>query len=175
VSAPSGEDDRRRDGAAADARPGRAPLFDVGPGVHEPLADLGRAAGEEIDEHLRRTHRRPRTRVRAYAFLLVAIVFGVTGTSALAQSEGFTRVGPLAVLAFAYLASFVALTRALRVIPVGIAYAIWSGVGIALITLIGFAAFDQALALGQLVGIALIVAGVVLIQLSSRVAGRRAR
>jgi small multidrug resistance pump len=169
VNRPPG-DDR----AAADPRAGGgAPLFDVASGVHEPLADLGRAAGEEIDEHLHRTHRRPRTRLRAYAFLLLAIASGVTGTSALAQSAGFTRVGPLAVLAVAYLASFLALTRALRVIPVGIAYAIWSGVGIALITLIGFAAFGQTPAPGQLVGIALIVAGVVLIQLSSRAAGRR--
>jgi len=150
------------------------PLFGVSPGVHEPLADLGRAAGEEIDQALHRTQRRPRTRLRAYGFLLLAIVFGVTGTSALAQSAGFTRVVPLVVVALAYAACFLALTKALRVIPVGIAYAIWSGVGIALITLIGLAIFGQALNPGQLVGIALIMLGVIVIQLYSR-AGTDAR
>jgi small multidrug resistance pump len=149
-------------------RPDATPLFGVAPGVHEPLADLGRAAGEEIDQALHRAGRRPRSRLRAYGFLLLAIVCGVIGTSALAQSAGFTRIAPLLVVAGAYAACFLALTKALRVIPVGIAYAVWSGVGIALITLIGFAVFGQALSAGELAGIALIVAGVVVIQLASR-------
>ena len=159
-----------RDPAGGD---GTTPIFDVGPGAHEPLADLGRAAGEEIDQALHRTEHRPRTRLRAYGFLLLAIVCGVTGTSALAQSAGFTRLAPLLVVALAYAACFLALTKALRVIPVGIAYAIWSGVGIALVTLIGFAVFGQTLGLGQLAGIGMIVAGVVVIQLFSRAGADR--
>lgn len=154
---------------APEPDPQRRPptLFDVGPGAHEPLADLANAAGAGIEDRLH-APRRPQRRWAAYAFLLVAIVAGVTGTSALAQSAGFTRLGPLAIVAAAYLVCFLALTRALRVIPVGVAYAIWSGVGIALITLIGFLVFGQALSAGELAGIALILAGVVIIQLFSR-------
>jgi len=63
---------------------------------------------------------------------------------------------------------FVALTRALQVIPVSIAYAVWSGLGIALIALIGWVVFDQALGAGELAGIGLILVGTVVIQLFSR-------
>lgn len=152
-----------------DPRPPKRPstLFDVSPGAHEPLADLASAAGAEIEERLH-AQRRLRRRWSAYAFLLLAIVAGVTGTSALAQTHGFTRLGPMVIVGLAYLVCFLSLTRALQVIPVGIAYAIWSGVGIALITLIGFVAFDQALNAGELTGIALIMLGVVVIQLFSR-------
>jgi len=157
------------DGRKASGRGGEQPLFDVEPGVHEALADLGRVAGAEIDQRLHRVDRHPRTRLRAYGFLLLAIVFGVIGTSALAQSEGFTRMVPLLIVGGAYAACFLALTKALWVIPVGIAYAVWSGVGIALVSLIGIFVFDETLNAGELVGIGLIVAGVVLIQLCSRI------
>lgn len=170
--------------AAADARAARAevasdaapateggrkphPYFDVSPGAHEPFADFASAAGAELDERLHAT-RRPRKRWTAYLFLLVAICGGVTGTSALSQSAGFTAVKPMVVMVVAYLICFLAFTRALHVIPVGIAYAIWSGVGIALITLIGFVAFGQTLNAGELAGIGLILLGVVIIQLFSR-------
>lgn len=145
-------------------------VFDVEPGAHDPLADLAAAAGASIDERLH-TPRRRRARLAAYAWLLLAIVAGVTGTSALSASAGFTRPGPIAVLAVAYLVCFLALTRALQVIAVGIAYAIWSGIGITLVTLIGWHAFDQKLQAGQLAGIALILVGVVVIQLFSRTRG----
>ncbi len=142
-------------------------LFEVEPGAHEPLADLAQAAGHQIEERLR-AQRPLKRRWSAYAFLLLAIAAGVTGTSALAHSHGFTRLLPLLVVGLAYLVCFLALTRALQVIPVGVAYAIWSGVGIAAITVIGFFAFGQALNAGELAGIALILAGVVVIQLYSR-------
>jgi small multidrug resistance pump len=145
-------------------------VFDVEPGAHDPLADLAAAAGARIDERLHTPPRR-RARLAAYAWLLLAIVAGVTGTSALSVSDGFTRAGPIAVLALAYLVCFLALTRALQVIAVGIAYAIWSGIGITLVTLIGWHAFDQKLRAGQLAGIALILVGVVVIQLFSRTRG----
>ncbi|UCG99499.1 MAG: multidrug efflux SMR transporter [Burkholderiales bacterium] len=109
---------------------------------------------------------RPRRWV-AYAFLALAIVAGVTGTSALSVSGGLTRPGPAAVVGLAYLVCFLAMTRALRAIPIGLVYAIWSGVGIALITLIGWRLFGQSLDTGEVVGIALILAGVVVIHLFS--------
>jgi len=146
------------------------PVFDVEPGAHDPLADLAATAGASIDERLH-TPRRRRARLAAYAWLLLAIVAGVTGTSALSASAGFTRPVPIAVLAAAYLVCFLSLTRALEVIAVGVAYAIWSGIGITLVTLIGWHAFDQKLSAGQLAGIALILVGVVVIQLFSRTRG----
>lgn len=103
-----------------------------------------------------------------YLYLAVAIVAEVIGTSALKATEGFTRPGPSAIVAVAYAVSFYFLALALRHIPLGIAYAIWSGVGIALITLIGWSVFKQALDAAALTGIALIVLGVVVIQVFSR-------
>jgi small multidrug resistance pump len=103
-----------------------------------------------------------------YLFLAIAILAEVIGTSALKASEGFTRVLPSAVVIAGYGIAFYFLSLALRAIPVGVAYAIWSGAGVALITLIGWLAFKQALDAGALAGIALIVAGVVVIQLFSR-------
>jgi small multidrug resistance pump len=142
-------------------------MFDVSPGAHEPLADLAAAAGARIEEELHEK-RQLKRRWSAYVFLALAIVAGVTGTSALSQSAGFTRLQPLLIVALAYAVCFVALTRALRVIPVSIAYAVWSGVGIALITLIGWVVFGQQLGAGELIGIALILIGTVVIQLFSR-------
>jgi small multidrug resistance pump len=142
-------------------------MFEVSPGAHEPLADLAAAAGARIEEELHEK-RLLKRRWSAYVFLALAIVAGVTGTSALSQSAGFTRLQPLLIVALAYLTCFVALTRALRVIPVSIAYAVWSGVGIALITLIGWVVFGQQLGAGELIGITLILIGTVVIQLFSR-------
>ena len=106
-----------------------------------------------------------------WVYLLVAIVGEVVGTSALKASEGFTKLGPslLAVGGFATALFFLALT--LRVIPVGIAYAIWSGVGIVLISLIGYFVYAQKLDTPALVGMGLIMAGVLVINLMSRSVG----
>ena len=141
-------------------------LFGVEPGAHEPLADLAAAAGARIEESMHVPAAGPRRWV-AYLFLGIAIVAGVTGTSALSVSGGLTRPGPMAAVALSYLACFLAMTRALHALPIGIVYAIWSGVGIALITLIGWRLFDQALAAGEIAGIVLILAGVVVIHLFS--------
>lgn len=149
----------------------RHEVFEVAPGAHDPLADLAAAAGTGI-EHSLRVVLPPQRKGAAYLWLLLAIVAGVTGTSALSASAGFTRVGPIVVMLLAYLVCFLALTRALKVIPVGIAYAIWSGAGIALVTLIGWRVFEQRLSAGELLGIALILAGVVVIQALSRTKGR---
>lgn len=142
-------------------------LFQVGPGAHEPLADLAAAAGARIEESIHAPAPPPRRWV-AYLFLALAIVAGVTGTSALSVSRGFTLLGPALVVVLAYFTCFLALTRALRAIPISVVYAIWSGVGIALITLIGWRLFGQALTAGEIAGIVLILAGVVVIHLFSQ-------
>ena len=102
----------------------------------------------------------------SYLYLVIAIVAEVIGTSALKAAEGVTRPLPSLVVVVGYAAAFYFLSLALKVIPVGIAYAIWSGVGVALITLIGWRVFKQRLDAAALLGIGLIVAGVVVLQLS---------
>jgi small multidrug resistance pump len=146
-------------------------LFRVDPGAHEPLADLAAAAGARIGESMHVPAPGPRRWV-AYLFLAIAIVAGVTGTSALSVSAGLTQPGPMIVVGLAYLVCFLAMTRALRAIPIGLVYAIWSGGGIALVTLIGWRLFGQSLEAGEIAGIALILAGVVVIQFFSDAAPR---
>ena len=103
----------------------------------------------------------------AYLLLAVAIVSEVIATSALKASDGFTRLWPSLLTVVGYAIAFYCLSLVLRSIPVGVAYAIWSGVGIALITAIGWGLFGQRLDGGTLFGIALIVAGVLVIQLAA--------
>jgi len=98
-----------------------------------------------------------------YAMLLVAIVLEVIGTTALQMSQQFTRLGPTVVLIFCYTGAFYFLSVTLRTIPVGIAYAIWSGLGIVLISLVGVLWFRQSLDMPAIAGLTLIVAGVVVI------------
>lgn len=99
----------------------------------------------------------------SYLYLAIAIVAEVVGTSALKAAEGFTRPLPSLVVVAGYGIAFYSLSLALKVIPVAIAYAIWSGVGVALITLIGWRVFGQRLDAPAIAGLALIVAGVVVI------------
>jgi small multidrug resistance pump len=103
-----------------------------------------------------------------WLYLAVAIVAEIFATSALKGSEGFTRLVPSVITVFGYLISFYFLSLTLREIPVGIAYAIWSGVGIVLISLIGLVVFKQRLDAPALIGIGLICAGVLVINLFSR-------
>lgn len=103
----------------------------------------------------------------AYLYLIVAIVFEVIGTSALKATAGFTRLLPSLIVVVGYGIAFYFLALALKTIPVGVAYAIWSGVGVALITLIGWLVFKQRLDAPALAGIFLIVAGVVVIRFFS--------
>jgi small multidrug resistance pump len=103
-----------------------------------------------------------------YLYLGLAIVTEVIGTSALKASEGFTRLGPSIVSIAAYSAAFYCLSLTLSTIPTGIAYAIWSGVGIVLISLVGWFWFKQSLDLPALCGIGLILAGVLVINLFSK-------
>ena len=103
-----------------------------------------------------------------YLYLAIAIVSEVIGTSALKATEGFTRLAPSAIVVVGFGVSFSVLALALKSLPVGVAYAIWSGVGVALITLIGWLAFGQRLDAPALAGIALIVGGVVVIRFFSQ-------
>lgn len=79
-----------------------------------------------------------------YAMLMVAIVLEVIGTTALQMSQQFTRLGPTVVLVVCYAAAFYCLSVTLRVIPVGIAYAIWSALGIVLISVVGLVFSDRS-------------------------------
>lgn len=101
-------------------------------------------------------------------WLMCAVALEVVATSALKASEGFTRLAPTLVVVVGYVASFYCLSQALRTIPMGVAYAIWSGVGIVAISLVGWRLHGQVLDHAALAGIALIVAGVLVIQLLSR-------
>ncbi len=105
-----------------------------------------------------------------YLYLALAIVCEVIGTSALKAAAGFTRLWPSVVVVLGYGLAFYFLSLTLRTIPVGVAYAIWSGAGVALITLIGWLVFKQRLDAPALVGIGLIIAGVVVIQVFSQAA-----
>ena len=106
--------------------------------------------------------------LRAWIFLTVAILTEVIATSALKASAGFTRPGPAAVVIAGYGISFYFLSLALQAIPVGIAYAIWAGVGIVLITAIAWLVYGQALDMAACVGLGLILAGVVVLNVFSR-------
>ncbi|HLT25415.1 MAG TPA: multidrug efflux SMR transporter [Zeimonas sp.] len=106
--------------------------------------------------------------MQAWLYLSIAIVSEVVATSALKACDGFTRLLPSLVVVAGYATAFWFLSLALRTVPVGIAYAVWSGVGIALITLIGWLVFGQSLDAPALIGLALIVAGVAVLGLYSR-------
>lgn len=104
----------------------------------------------------------------AYAALFTAIVLEVIGTTLLQKSAQFTRLWPTLGMAACYLGAFWFLSLTLRMVPVGLAYAIWSGLGIVLISLIGWRVFGQALDPPAMIGIGLIIAGVVVINLFSK-------
>lgn len=106
-----------------------------------------------------------------YFYLLLAVITETIGTSALQASAQFTRLWPSVLVVVAYVISFYLLGLTLKYMPVGIMYAIWSGLGIAFIALIGWIIFDQNLDLPAVLGIALILGGIVIIQLFSKTAG----
>lgn len=109
--------------------------------------------------------------MKYWLFLAVAILSEVVATSALKGSEGFTRMGPSVIVVIGYLISFYFLSLTLKVIPVGIAYAIWSGTGIILIALAGWWLYDQKLDLASVLGMVLILSGVLVINIFSSTAG----
>ena len=106
----------------------------------------------------------------SYAALGLAILLEVAGSSFLLKSEQFTRTLPTMATLLLYAVAFYTLSLALRHIPLGMAYAIWSGVGIVLTALIGWALFRQSLDWPALIGIGFIVTGVVIMNAFSRAA-----
>ena len=105
-----------------------------------------------------------------YAILAIAIVSEVIGTLSLKASEGFTRLGPSLIVVVAYGLAFYFLSLTLKSIPVGIAYAVWSGIGVTLVALIGWIVFGQKLDLAAVLGMGLIIAGVIVLNLFSNTA-----
>lgn len=106
--------------------------------------------------------------MQPWIFLAVAIVSEVIATSFLKAAEGFTRLWPSLIVVAGYLLAFYLLSLTLKTIPVGVAYAIWSGVGIVLIALSGWFFLGQSLDTPALTGLALIIAGVAVINVFSR-------
>jgi small multidrug resistance pump len=109
--------------------------------------------------------------VSAYLTLAIAVIAEVIGTSALKSSAGFTRLLPSLIVVVGYGAAFYFMSLSLRTMPVGIAYGIWSGLGIILISAIGWIALGQKLDLPALIGLGLILSGLLVINLLSRSTG----
>jgi small multidrug resistance pump len=105
-----------------------------------------------------------------WLYLLIAIISEVVATSALKASEGFTHLGPSLLVVAGYGTTFYFLSLTIRSIPIGVAYAVWSGVGIFLVSLAGIVFYKQTLDLPAVLGITLIVAGLVTLCLFSKAA-----
>jgi len=109
--------------------------------------------------------------MQQWIILIAAIISEVIATSALKASEGFTRLWPTLLMTVGYGIAFYLLSLTLRTMPVGVAYAIWSGMGVVLITLVGWVLFGQRLDMPALIGMVLIVIGVVVMNLFSHSVG----
>lgn len=107
---------------------------------------------------------------KAYLFLMVAVVFETIGTTALQASNQFSKLLPSVIVCISYAAAFYLMSLTLRYIPVGVTYAIWSGMGIVLIAVIGFIVFGQKLDWPAVAGMGLIVLGILVINLFSKTA-----
>ena len=103
-----------------------------------------------------------------WILLLLAIGSEVIGTSCLKLSQGFSRPIPTLVVLAAYSTSMLLLSRVVQTIPLGITYALWSGIGIIAIVLVGLLAYRQVPSAGQLVGICMITAGVIIVNLTGK-------
>ncbi len=108
--------------------------------------------------------------MKNWLFLSAAIAAEVVATSALKASEGFTKLWPSVLVVCGYVIAFYCLSLTLRAIPVGVAYAIWSGVGIVLVSLIAWLVFGQKLDTPAMIGMALIISGVVVMNVFSKAA-----
>ena len=102
-----------------------------------------------------------------WIYLILAIISEVIATSSLKSTEGFTKLWPSIIVLLGYSAAFYFLSLTLDTIPIGIVYAIWSGVGIAAIAVVSVLFFDQKLDIASYIGMGLIIAGVVVLRLYS--------
>ncbi|HZZ06085.1 MAG TPA: multidrug efflux SMR transporter [Paraburkholderia sp.] len=107
-------------------------------------------------------------RMPPYALLAIAIVAEVIATSAMRASEGFSRLLPATVVVIGYGIAFYCLSLTLKTIPVGIVYAVWSGAGIVLITLVAVVMYRQVPDLPAIIGLGLIIAGVAVLNMFSK-------
>jgi small multidrug resistance pump len=103
-----------------------------------------------------------------YLYLFIAIIAEVTATSALKASEEFTKLYPSLIVVVGYGVAFYFMTLVLRVIPIGITYAVWSGLGIVLVTIVGIFLYKQIPDIPAIIGMGLIVSGVVVINVFSK-------
>ncbi len=108
---------------------------------------------------------------KTYLILMLAVIAETIGTTALQASHQFTRIWPSALVVVGYGSAFYLMALTLKVMPVGIVYAIWSGLGIALIALIGFLVFGQKLDWPAVLGLGMILSGILIIHLFSATAG----
>ena len=106
-----------------------------------------------------------------YIYLILAIVAETIGTTALQASQQFSKLGPSIIVIVAYAVSFYLLALALKSIPVGIAYAVWSGLGMVMIAAIGWVVFRQSLDVAAIIGLSMILGGVLVIHLFSNSVG----
>lgn len=109
--------------------------------------------------------------MKQWLFLGAAIISEVIATSAMKSSEGFTKLVPSIVVVLGYITAFYFLSLTLKTIPVGIAYAIWAGLGIVLIAAVGWIVHGQKLDIPAMLGMALILLGVVVINIFSKTGG----
>ena len=107
-----------------------------------------------------------------YLYLTLAIIAEVIGTTALKASEGFSKPLPSVLVVLGYCAAFYFLSLVLKTIPVGIAYAIWAGMGIVLMAIVGILFFGQTIDFPAVIGLLLIISGVVVINIFSKSVGR---
>ncbi|WP_227010781.1 DMT family transporter [Pelagibius marinus] len=103
----------------------------------------------------------------SYLLLILAILSEVIATSALKASDGMTRLWPASVVVVGYALAFLLLAQTLKTLPVGLAYAIWAGVGVVGVALVGIFYFGETMTLAKAGGIALIIVGVALVQTNS--------
>lgn len=108
--------------------------------------------------------------MKYWLFLAIAIVSEISATSALKASAGFTKAAPSIVVVIGYLLSFYFLSLTLKAIPIGIAYAIWAGLGIVLLAVVGWVVYGQQLDTAAMLGISLILAGILVLNLFSKTA-----
>lgn len=108
---------------------------------------------------------------KTYLILLLAVAAETIGTSALQASQQFSKLLPSVLVVIAYATSFWLLSLTLKTLPVGVVYALWSGLGIVLIAIIGYLVFGQKLDWPAVLGIAMILAGILVINLFSKTAG----
>ncbi|MBD1574090.1 QacE family quaternary ammonium compound efflux SMR transporter [Vibrio sp. S17_S38] len=109
--------------------------------------------------------------MKHWLFLGIAIVSEVIATSAMKSAEGFTKLVPSLIVVVGYLIAFYGLSMTLKVLPVGIAYAIWAGLGIVLVAIVSWFLYGQKLDFPAILGMALIILGVIVINVFSKTGG----